>query len=84
MKIMSFIFALACTTAAYAKTDAGDFNKALLEGVQAEVKSDSESFKRPTRSPASVGPSLVEKIEDQKKSVNKIEKNHKQLGQPNW
>lgn len=84
MKIISFIFALACATAAYASRDVGDFNKALLDGVRAEVKSDSESFKKPSRSPASVGASAIEKIEDQKKSVNKIEKNHNQLGQPNW
>jgi len=84
MKFISFIFAIACATAAYAKKDVGDFNKALIEDVKAEVKYDSESFKKPSRSPASVGPSAVEKIDNQTKSVDKIEKNYKQVGHPQW
>ncbi len=84
MKIISFIFALACATAAYAKTDAGSFNRALLEDMKSETKADSESFKKPSRGPASVEASPIEKIENQKKSLDKIEKNHKQVGQPQW
>ncbi len=84
MKIISFIFALACATAAYAKTDAGEFNRAILEGIKADSKTDAESFKKPSRAPASVEVSPIQKIENQKKSVDKIEKNHKQVGQPQW
>lgn len=84
MKIISFIFALACATAAYAKTDAGDFNRALIEGIKAETRSDSDSFKKPSRAPASVEASPIEKIENQIHSVDKIEKNYKQVGQPQW
>lgn len=84
MKIISFFFALVCATAAYAKTDAGDFNRAILEGIKAETKADSESFRVPSRAAASVEVSPIEKIENQKQSVDKIEKNYKQVGQPQW
>jgi hypothetical protein len=84
MKIISFIFALVCATAAYAKTDAGDFNRAILEGIKAETKSDGDSFRVQSRAPASVEVSAIEKIENQKKSVDKMEKNYKQVGQPQW
>jgi hypothetical protein len=84
MKIISFIFALACATAAYAKTDVGDFNRAILEGIKAETKSDSDSFRVQSRAPASVEASPIDRIENQKKSLDKMEKNYKQVGQPQW
>ena len=84
MRFLSFLFALGCVTAAFAKPDAGMFNKVMLEGMDSEIKKDSDSFKKPSRGPASVGPSKQEVILDHKKSINKTEKRDKQLGQPSW
>lgn len=86
MKFMSFMFALFCATAALAKSDAGLFNQAIREGIKQEVKKDGVVYKgnTPGRAPASVEPSKSEVIQNEHKSLDKVEKQYKQLGSPKW
>jgi hypothetical protein len=84
MKIILSLGLILMTSSLWAKKDTGEFNRAMMEEIKLEVKADAESFKKPSRSPASVGPSPVEKIHDHKRSVDKIEKNQNQLGKPRW
>ncbi len=80
MKFLSFVFALFCAGAAFAKSDAGLFNQAVRESIKQEIKKDGEVFKKQSRSPASVEPTY-QKQED---IPDKLEKQHKQIGQPRW
>lgn len=85
MKFMSFMFALFCATAALAKSDAGLFNQAIREGIKQEIKKDGVVYKgSASRAPASVEPSKADVIQDEQKSLDKVEKQYKQLGSPNW
>ena len=85
MKFMSFMFALFCATAALAKSDAGLFNQAIREGIKQETKKDGVVYKVvPGRAPASVEASQIDVIQNDQKSLNKVEKQYKQLGSPTW
>lgn len=79
------MFALFCATAALAKTDAGLFNQAIREGIKQEVKKDGVVYKgTASRAPASVEPTQTEVIQNEQKSLDKVEKHYKQLGRPSW
>ncbi|MBY0517128.1 MAG: hypothetical protein K2P81_09480 [Bacteriovoracaceae bacterium] len=84
MKFMSFLFALFCAGAALAKSDAGLFNAAIREGIKQEIKKDGVSLKQTGRFPASVEATETEVIQNEQKSIDKVEKQHKQLGLPSW
>jgi len=85
MKFMSFMFALFCATAALAKSDAGLFNQAIREGIKQEDKKDGVMYKGSAgRAPASVEPSKADVIQNEQKSLDKVEKHYKQLGRPSW
>lgn len=80
MKFLSFVFALFCAGAAFAKMDAGHFNHAVRESIKQEIKKDGEVYKKTSRSPASV----EETYQIEEKIPDKIEKQHKQIGRPSW
>lgn len=80
MKFLSFIFALFCAGAAFAKMDAGLFNQAVRESIKQEIKKDGEVYKKSGRSPASV----EKNYQKQEELPDKIEKHHKQIGRPSW
>ncbi len=81
MKFLSFVFALLCAGAAFAKTDAGLFNQAVRESIKQEIKKDGEIY----RKEASRAPASVEKTyQKQEDMPDKLEKQHKQIGQPRW
>jgi RNA-splicing ligase RtcB len=81
MKFLSFVFALLCAGAAFAKADAGLFNHAVRESIKQEIKKDGEIYrKKVSRAPASVEKSY----QKQEEMPDKIEKQHKQLGRPSW
>jgi ABC-type sugar transport system substrate-binding protein len=85
MKFMSLMFALLCATAALAKSDAGLFNQAIREGIKQEAKKDGVVYKvAPGRAPASVEATKTEVIQNEHKSLDKVEKQYKQLGSPKW
>ena len=84
MKIMSFVFALLCVGVAWAKPDAGLFSKAIREGIQEDSKASNVSVQGPGRAPASIEPTQAEYIQQEQKSLNKVEKQYKQLGSPSW
>jgi hypothetical protein len=84
MKILSFFFALICVTAALARPTAGQFNDAMREGMQKEIKKDADQYKKPGRAPARVEPMKPEVLLEEKKAIDKLEKQHKQLGNPTW
>ncbi len=85
MKFMSFMFALFCATAALAKSDEGLFNQAIREGIKSEMKKDGVVYKVvPGRAPASVEASQTDVIQNEQKSLDKVEKQYKQLGSPKW
>lgn len=85
MKFMSFMFALFCATAALAKSDAGLFNQAIREGIKQETKKDGVIYRNSIgRGPASMDTTQSEMIQDEQKSLDKVEKQYKQLGSPSW
>ena len=85
MKLLSFMFALFCAGAAFAKADPGFFNQAVRESIKQEMKKDGEAYKKEAnRAPASVSPSESEKVQSEQKSLDKVEKHYKQLGRPSW
>lgn len=78
MKIL-LIFAL-MTSFAWSKS-IKDFNKALYEAANEEIKKDQDKFKKPTgRGPASVETVTEPKIEEELK----IDKNVRQIGPKTW
>lgn len=76
----TLFFCILMTSVAWSKATI-NFNQALTEDVQNEIKNDEDKFKRPVmRGPASVGPGTVEEI----KEPSKIDKNVRQIGHRNW
>ena len=58
-----------------------NFNKAITDDFQKEIKNDEDKFKRPVmRGPASVEPTPASAI----KEPSKIDKNIRQIGPSNW
>jgi polyhydroxyalkanoate synthesis regulator phasin len=84
MKILLAL--LSISFMAFAGKTVKDFNKVLIDDVKTNVKKDDESFKtNQGRSPASIPTATeTEVMQDQKKSIDKIEKNVKQLGPKEW
>ena len=72
----------------WAQKNLKDFNQALNNSVKDSVKKDDQAFKRKAgRAPASIDTdeaSDVQRFESQKKSLDKIEKNVKQVGSKEW
>lgn len=84
MKLISFAFALFCAVAALAKTDATLFSQTVREDIKQDLNKNQETYRVNGRSPASVGPSPVEVIQQEQKSLDKVEKQLKQVGRPTW
>jgi|688.fasta_scaffold1369333_1 hypothetical protein len=84
MKILSFFFAILCATAALARPSIDQFNEAMRDGMHEEIKKDSDLYKQPSRAPASVKMMKPEVLIEEKKAIDKLEKQHKQLGKPSW
>ncbi len=84
MKILIISSVLLAASVALARPTAPQFNEALRESLKEDVRNDREIYRAPSRGPASVGPSMHEKLRHQKKATDKIEKQHKQLGTQEW
>lgn len=84
MKILSFFFGLICVTAAFAIPTAMQFNEAMREGMELEIKKDADLYRKPSRKPASVEVLRPEVLKDEKRALDKLEKQHKQLGNSAW
>lgn len=84
MKILSFFFGLICVSAALARPTAMQFNEAMREGMEQEIKKDAELYRKPTRAPASVEVLKPEVLKEEKRALDKLEKQHKQLGNSAW
>lgn len=82
MKLL-FIFVLVTFAAQVLAKDVKDFNQALIQDVQEDIKSENDfdfkSDKAPMRGPASVGGEL--EIEEPK---TKVESKDRQLGADKW
>ncbi len=84
MQVLSIIFAIICATAALARPSALQFNEAMREDLQKDIKQDADKYKKVTRGPASVEPVQPEVLLDETKALDKVEKQHKQLGNKSW
>jgi fructose-bisphosphate aldolase class 1 len=78
-ELMKYVlsFCLLFSIGAWAKT-AADFNKALNDDVQKDIKKDEDKFKK--REPASVETAHENEIQD----TPKIDKNLRQIGPNRW
>ena len=83
MKFWSFMLALFCAGAALAKSDSGKFNQAIMESVKSEMRKDGEVYRKDGRAPASVETNQ-EKLQDEQKNIDKMERQFKQVGHPSW
>jgi len=71
---------LLVSSVAWSKT-AKNFNQAITDDFQKEIKKDEDKFKKPVmRGPASVEPMPAAVI----KEPSKIDKNIRQIGPSNW
>ncbi len=78
MKLL--LIALVISSPVFSRTTP-DFNRELAADLKSDLSKDEEKFRKvPTRGPASTTP--LEKVEFE--GPDKIEKNVKQLGHPNW
>lgn len=84
MKILSFFFGLICVTAVFARPTAMQFNEAMREGMEQEIKKDADLYRKPSRGPASAEVLRPEVLQDEKRALDKLEKQHKQLGNAAW
>lgn len=80
MKYLPIVICFA-SLSAFAKSDVQDFNKALIQNVEEEVKQDEDRFRKTSigRFPASVQEKEPEFYEDQK-----IDKTVRQTGHSKW
>lgn len=80
MKLL--IFLLMTSSFAWSKPTHINFNEALLQDVQTDIRKDEDKFKaEPNRGPASVEQVEVDPII---KEELKIDKHNRQIGPKNW
>jgi hypothetical protein len=80
---MKFLTLVICFSsfAAFAKTDVQDFNKALIQNVEKEVKQDEDRFRKTS---VGRGPASVQEKEPEFYGDQKIDKTVRQTGHSKW
>lgn len=84
----TFLILLTCFSTQILGKSVRDFNKALIEDVQKDIKQENDydlkTKESITRSPASVGPVVEESRSEEIEEESKIDKSFRQIGSKNW